>query len=776
MSSAPTKKLIIVESPTKAKTISKFLGNDYIVKSSYGHLRDLPKSKLGVDTEDNFKPHYVINPDGKKRVAELKKCAESSKEVILASDEDREGEAIAWHLTQILGLNTDKKRKTRNEKTPNYKLQITNYGCKPYKRIVFHEITKSAIENALKNPREIDMHLVNAQQARRILDRLVGYKLSPLLWRKIRYGLSAGRVQSVAVRLIVEREEEINKFKPEEYWSIAAELEKITNYKLQITNKSQIQNSKSQTKFLAKLIKINDKIIGKLGIKNENEAEKIKKELEKAKYKVGKITKKEVKKNPLPPFTTSTLQQTANNRLGYSAKQTMMIAQQLYEGVELGPGGSVGLITYMRTDSLNLSKESLNLAEKYIKNKFGKEYSQQRFFRTKSKGAQEAHEAIRPTDPARDPESVKQYLDGKQYKLYKLIWQRMIASQMASAIADLTTIDVLAVGNKNFCSLLRASGSVIKFDGFLKVYPIKSEDVLLPDVAENEDLDLIKVISEQHFTQPPARYNEASIIKALEELGIGRPSTYAPIISTIQTRGYVEKIEKRFHPKEIGILVNKLLVEHFPKIVDIEFTAKMEKDLDEIAENKKEWIAAVNDFYRPFEKNLKRKEKEISKKEFTEEKTEEKCEKCGSPMVIKLGRFGKFLACTNYPECKTTKPFGEEKELSEKFSNEICDKCGKPMQVKRGRFGSFLGCSGYPECKNIKPIVKSTGAVCPQCGKNDIVEKKSKRGKIFYACSGYPDCKFALWSKPTGEKCPKCGSLMVFAKDNKTICSNKECG
>jgi len=734
------KKLIIVESPTKAKTISRFLDKNYIVRSSFGHLRDLPKSKLGVDVDNNFEPQYIISPKSKKQAAELMECAEKCDEIILASDEDREGEAIAWHIAQILNLGDFGKKK----------------GGKDYKRIVFHEITKDAIQNALKNPRKIDMDLVDAQQARRILDRLVGYKLSPLLWQKIRYGLSAGRVQSVAVRLIVEREDEINKFKPEEYWSIETAL----------STKNDTDNP-----FRAKLTKENGKNIPKLGIKTKDESERIKNELRNLTYRVSSITKKETKKNPLPPFTTSTLQQAANNRLGYSAKQTMMIAQQLYEGIELGSGGSTGLITYMRTDSLNMSNESLLAAEKYIKNTFGDDYYEKRFFKNKSKGAQEAHEAIRPANPSLSPESIKDHLDPKQFKVYSLIWQRMVASQMSSAIYDQTGIDINASDKYE----LRANGSVLKFEGFLKVYPIKSEDTFLPVINNNEILNLVDIFNEQHFTEPPARYNEASLVKTLEQLGIGRPSTYAPTISTIQERGYVEKIEKRFHPKEIGTLVNKLLVDNFPEIVDVQFTAKMEAEFDEIAENKKEWVPVISEFYKPFEKNLKEKEKTIDKKNLTEEKSNEKCEKCGSPMIIKLGRFGKFLACTNYPECKTTKPFGDEKALQEEFSGEICEKCGKPMKVKRGRFGAFLGCSGYPECKNIKPIVKSTGVKCPQCKKNDIVEKKSKQGRIFYACNGYPDCKFALWSKPTGELCPKCNSLMVYAKNNSSACSNKEC-
>ena len=743
-----TKKLIIVESPTKAKTISRFLGKEYIVESSFGHLRDLPKNKMGIDIANNFEPEYEVNEKSKKRANELKRLAKKTDEIILASDEDREGEAIAWHLMQILGTKSQ------------------------YQRIAFHEITKNAILEALENPRDLDMNLVDAQQARRILDRLVGYELSPFLWKKIRYGLSAGRVQSVAVRLVVEKEEEIRKFKADEYWDIKSKVKS--------------QKSKVDGEFETRLIKIDGKSVKKLDIKSKTEAEKIKNDLEKADYQIEKVTKKETKKNPLPPFTTSTLQQAANNRLHFSAKQTMMLAQKLYEGINLGSKGSTGLITYMRTDSLSLSKDSLKAAENYITNKFGKEYFEQRFFKTRSKGAQEAHEAIRPTDPAKDPESVRNYLDDRQYKLYKLIWQRMVASQMASAISDLTTIDVAANTSKKELSsealelssfLLRATGSVIKFEGFLKVYPIKSEEMILPEVEEKEKLDLLKVITEQHFTQPPARYTEASLVKKLEEEGIGRPSTYAPTLSTIQDRGYVEKIERRFHPKDIGELVNKLLVEHFPKIVDLKFTAEMERDLDEIAEGKIKWVPVIRDFYEPFKKNLMEKEKEVNEKDLTEEKTDEICEKCGSPMIIKMGRFGKFMACSNYPDCKNTKQLGNDGKVEEpETTDEVCEKCGKPMVIKIGRYGKFLGCSGYPDCRNIKPIVKSTGVKCPQCNKGEIVEKKSKKGKIFYACDQYPKCKYALWSKPTGEKCSVCGGLMVFGKGDTKVCGNKECG
>ena len=772
MSTPTSKKLIIVESPTKAKTISRFLGSDYIVESSFGHLRDLPKKNMGIDIENDFEPEYEVNEKSKKRANELKRLAKKADEIILASDEDREGEAIAWHLMQILGINTDKKQETRNKSQTN---------SKSYKRIVFHEITKSAILEALENPRELDMNLVDAQQARRILDRLVGYELSPFLWKKIRYGLSAGRVQSVAVRLIVEKEEEIRKFKADEYWSIEAMVRPFD--KLRVNS---ADHDKKQTDFLTRLIKINNKAVPKLGIKSKTEAEEIKNNLEKADYEVEKVTKKETKKNPLPPFTTSTLQQAANNKLHFSAKQTMMLAQKLYEGTSLGSKGTTGLITYMRTDSLSLSKSSLESAEKYITNKFGKEYFNQRFFKTRSKGAQEAHEAIRPTDPARDPESVKQYLDDRQYKLYKLIWQRMIASQMSSAISDLTTINVLTNNSKTeFNSeaselnsvLLRATGSVIKFEGFLKVYTIKSEEITLPEVKEKENLDLIKVLAEQHFTQPPARYTEASLVKKLEEEGIGRPSTYAPTLSTIQDRGYVEKIERKFHPKDIGELVNKLLVEHFPQIVDLKFTANMEKDFDEIAEGKIKWVPIIKDFYKPFKENLMQKEKEVNKKDLTEEATNEKCEKCGSPMIIKMGRFGKFMACGNYPDCKNTKQINEKGEIEEpETTDEVCEKCGKPMAFKRGRYGKFLGCSGYPDCKNIKAIVKSTGVHCPKCEKGEVVEKKSKKGKTFFACNQYPSCKYAMWNKPTGEKCPICGELMSYGKDGKGFCGNKECG
>jgi len=727
------KSLVIVESPTKARTITKFLGKDFQVESSFGHIRDLPVKTLGVDTKNNFEPEYEIPVKAKKTVDKLKKIAAKADQIILATDEDREGEAIAWHLSAALNLDEKKAE-----------------------RIVFHEITKNAIEEALKNPRHLDLKLVDAQQARRILDRLVGYKLSPLLWKKVARGLSAGRVQSVAVRIIVDREREIQNFKSEEYWSIEAELEK------------------NKQNFIAQLIKAGNKKLTKLAIKNETEAQTIFADLQKAKYQVISIDKKETLRQPPTPFTTSTLQQEAGKKLGYSAKQTMMLAQQLYEGVELGSEGSVGLITYMRTDSLNLSGFSLDNVRDYIQNKIGPNYipDKPRFFKTKSKGAQEAHEAIRPTDVFRTPDEIANYLNPKQLKLYKLIWQRTLACQMQPAIFDSTTIDIKA---NDFT--FRATGSIIKFDGFLKVYKTLIKENILPDLKENDELNLIELKKLQHFTQPPARYSEATLIKAMEEYGIGRPSTYAPTLATIQDRNYVKKNEeKKLQPTDIGIVVNDLLVEHFPQIVDLNFTAKMEEELDEIAEGKRKWQPVIKEFYLPFEKLLKTKEKEISKKDLVEEKTDLKCEKCGSPMVIKTGRYGKFLACSNYPECKNVQPImvtKEEKEAEE--TKEKCPKCESPLIVKTGRFGKFLACSNYPTCKFTKNIQSSTGVACPKCQKGEIVAKRSKRGKTFYACNRYPDCDYALWSKPTGEKCPKCVSLLINAGKGKIKCSNKEC-
>lgn len=747
------KSLVIVESPTKAKTITRFLDNQYRVEASFGHVRDLPTSKMGVDIEHNFEPQYEIPAKAKKKVTALKKLAKDAPEVILATDEDREGEAIAWHLIHALGLKKD---------------QI--------KRIAFHEITKTAINEALKNPRELDNNMVDSQQARRILDRLVGYELSPFLWKKVRRGLSAGRVQSVAVRLIVEREREIEKFKPEEYWSIVATFTAPQAGRVSPTESGRNKD----TNFLGRLAKIDGKTLTKLAIKNETAGKKILADLANRPAEVVEVNKKEVKRSPAAPFITSTLQQEAARKLGFSAKQTMMYAQQLYEGVELGSDEATGLITYMRTDSVTLSAQALDSAKTAIQNKYGSDYvlPEPRRYSSKSKNSQEAHEAVRPTDLTRDPESVKNYLDRNQHRLYDLIWKRTIATQMPEAVFDATSVDTEIKGtDKTF--IFRSTGQTVKFDGFMKVYlegtdddPADAEEEsLLPELNKGDKPKVVKIIPGQHFTQAPPRFTDATLIKTLEEHDIGRPSTYAPTISTIQERDYVNKIDKRFHPTEMGFIVNDILVEHFPKIVDLKFTASMEEDLDEIANGKKEWVPVIRDFYGPFHENLKEKETSVEKHV---EELDEKCPESGHGLVMKHGRFGKFIACTNYPECKYTRPLPEEQKIIDENSGEICEKCGKPMVVKFGRFGSFLGCSGYPECKGIKKIQKGTGVICPKCDKGEMVEKKSKRG-IFYSCSKYPECKFILPTKPTGEKCPKSGDLLIYAKGDSVKCSNKEC-
>lgn len=685
--------LVIVESPTKSKTISKFLNRDYKVLSSYGHIRDLPEKEIGIDTAHNFEPKYVVLAKAKKTVQQLKESSQKAKLIILATDEDREGEAIAWHLCYLLKLGQKK----------------------PYQRIVFHEITKKAIEEALKNPRQINIDLVNAQQARRILDRLVGYELSPFLWKKVAKGLSAGRVQSVAVRLIVDREREIEAFKPEEYWTIEAKLKK----------------QKQVAEFTAQLIKKNGQAIPKLGIKTKQEADKILKDLDKAEYQVVDVVSKEIQKYPYSPFITSTLQQEAVRKLGFSAKQTMRIAQQLYEGIELAKEDPVGLITYHRTDSLNISQGALKNAQEFIRNNFGQNYAltEPRIYKTKSKSAQEAHEAIRPTQIDRQPDQIKSYLDHQQYKLYNLIWRRFIACQMKPACFDSTIVEIKAQSTKEqIVYTFRAAGQTLKFDGFLKVYPLRYQEAELPLLEKQEILELIKLLSQQHFTQPPTRYNEASLVKILEEYGIGRPSTYAPIISTIQDRGYVEKNEqKRFEPTEIGLIVIDLLKENFPQIVDIKFTAYLENDLDKIANEQQNWLTVLTEFYQPFHENLLQKYQTVEKKKF-EQATQRECPKCGSPLVIKLGRFGKFYACSAFPKCKYT-----------------------------------------------EPIINSTGIKCPQCQIGELIEKKTKKGKIFYACSRYPECQFALWDKPIDEKCPLCQSILVQGKNHKIKCSNPAC-
>lgn len=723
--------LVIVESPTKAKTIGRFLGKDFKVESSFGHLRDLPKSKMGIDIENNFEPQYIIPRDKQTKATALKKLAQKADKIYFATDEDREGEAISWHLLHIL------------------KVPESNT-----KRIVFHEITKDAILESLKNPRRIDLNLVDAQQGRRLLDRLVGYELSPFLWRKVAKGLSAGRVQSVAVRLIVEREREIEAFKSEEYWQIIADLE-----------------TESNEEFSAELKKIKGKSIDKFHFNNKEKVDKIIEKIKNQDFYIHELNKKQTKKNPLPPYTTSTLQQDANRRLGFSAKQTMMLAQQLYEGIKLGAQGETGLITYMRTDSLTLSNKFLDEAKNIIIEKFGSKYHEHRVFKTKSKNAQEAHEAIRPTSAAINPDDIKDHLDSRQYKLYKLIWQRALASQMKPALLDTVSADISA----DDC-IFKSNGSTINFQGFLKVYPLQITESILPDLKKNQKLKLKKLHGEQKFTQAPARYSEAGLVKALEQRGIGRPSTYAPTISTILSRNYASLEEKRLKPTEIGTLVNDVLVEHFPKIVDYNFTAQVEEELDDISLGKLSWQTVLKNFYEPFKEHLTHKDEVLNKKDLTEEATDETCEKCNSAMVIKMGRFGKFLACSNYPDCKNTKNINSSGEVEEKEEiKEKCPECGNKLEYKRGRFGKFIGCSNYPDCKYIKPIENKTGVKCPECSQGDIVARRSRRGRTFYACNKYPDCKFSLWSKPTGENCPDCNSLLVFGAAKSIRCSNKEC-
>lgn len=736
------KSLVIVESPTKAKTITKFLGKDYIVKSSFGHVRDLPKSKMGIDIEKDFTPHYIVSRDKLKVVKELKDAAKKSNTILFATDEDREGEAISWHLAHILGIEPENA-----------------------KRITFHEITKTAITAALESPRSLDLKLIDAQQARRVLDRLVGYELSPFLWRKVAKGLSAGRVQSVAVRLVVEREREIQNFKAEEYWTVEGIFLPEKNGDLNIT---------------AKLIATPEKKLEKLDIKNKAAIDLILKDLEKSTYTVSAVESKESKRTPPPPFTTSSLQQEANNRLGFSAKQTMRLAQQLYEGVELGSEGSIGLITYMRTDAVNLADKFLTEASAVIGEEFGAKYqlAEPRRYKNKNRNAQEAHEAIRPTEAARTPDLVKPFLDKNQYKLYNLIWQRAMATQMSAATVMSSSINIISNNNYTF----RTTGQVIVFDGFLKLYPDKTKENILPKLSEKDVVNCKELKPEQHFTEPPARYSDAALVKILEEYGIGRPSTYAPTIATIESRGYVERDEKkRLQPKEIAFLVNDILVKHFPQIVDYQFTAQMEENLDAIARGEKDWQPIIATFYHPFKENLLKKEDELVKKDITEEKTDSVCEKCGKPMIIKMGRFGKFMACSGYPDCKNIKSLKKEGNTTTnvpepEMTEEKCEKCGAPMVRRFGRFGPFLSCSKYPDCKSIKNIDVKLNLKCPKCLEGDIVEKRSKRGRIFYGCNRYPKCDFALWDKPNGEKCPTCSAPMVFAKGGATKCSNKECG
>lgn len=708
--------LVIVESPAKAKTIEKYLGKDFKVLASFGHVRDLPQKELGVDVKNNFEPEYVISPGSKKVLAEIKISNDKAKELYLATDLDREGEAISWHLVKALKLKEDDPK---------------------IKRIVFSEITKSALEKAVQHPRGIDMNLVDAQQARRVLDRLVGYKLSPLLWEKVMSGLSAGRVQSVAVRLVVEREREIEKFKPEEYWLMGVILSKV----------------KDELKFNSYLIEADGESIKKLDIKNKKQADEIEKGLTGASYKVLQIDKTESMRRPSPPFTTSTMQMEASRKLGYYAKQTMRLAQKLYES---------GRITYMRTDSTNMSGDAISTIRKLIVSEYGQKYlpGKPQIF-AQNKRAQEAHEAIRPTDFDKRSEGA----DSQEQKLYELIWKRAVASQMKEAILDVTSITIEAKAKKRYLFLTK--GEVMRFEGFIKVYTEgRDEEVAevenqVPELTVNEALEYHDTIKDQKFTEPPKRYTEAMLVKKLESLDIGRPSTYAPTLSTIQDRGYVTLEDKKFKPQEIGTIVNDLLVEHFSEVVDFDFTAKMEDELDDIADGKRKWVPVIEEFYTPFAKNLTEKNKEIEKDDIMKpEETKEKCPECKKPLVIRHGRFGKFMACSGYPDCKYSRPLDSEKSERivdekgklEKVKEELdqkCEKCGGNMILKEGRFGKFLACENYPKCKNTKTIIQPTGMKCPDCGEGDVVERRTKRGKMFWGCSRYPGCKYASWQNPT---------------------------
>ena len=800
-----SKNLVIVESPAKAKTINKYLGKDYEVEASLGHIKDLPKSKLGVDIEGDFSTDYDIIPGKEKVVAKLKKLAKNASAIYLAPDPDREGEAIAAHLAEELSDGGKRKK-----------------NGTPVHRVTFNEITKKAVQEAFQHPREIDQNLVDAQQTRRVLDRIVGYQVSPLLWDKVRRGLSAGRVQTVALRLIVEREREVKAFEQKEYWTIDAHLA-----------------AAKPPAFDARFIGHRDE---KTEVPNEEESKKIVGALEQAQWSVRNIEKKERRRSPAPPFTTSKLQQDGSRKLRFSVKRVMMIAQRLYEGIELGAEGSVGLITYMRTDSVRVSNDAVAEVRQFIEGTYGKEFLPEapNVYKSK-KEAQEAHEAIRPTSVARHPDEIKKYLGEDEYKVYKLIWQRFVASQMNPAVFDQTSVDIEAKsGNESFT--FRVTGSILKFEGFLKVYEEAKEakdeedEALkhkLPPLEIGQKLTLRELKPEQHFTEPPPRYNEASLVKELEERGIGRPSTYATILSTIQERQYVTKTGGKFAPTEIGLVVTDLLVENFADIFDPQYTARLEEELDEIEEGKETWTQALADFYKKFEKDLRYAQKHMENIKRMEKPTEEKCERCGSPlvlkwgkhgsfyacsaykkddpnsctftkenpinlpdldtaempetgqdeycencgrvMVLKRGRFGQFMACTGYPDCKTTRRLDQGKKVPDIALEETCPQCGRNMVLRHGRYGEFISCSGYPECKYIKQ--NFIGVKCPQCKDGELVEKKARRrGNIFYGCSNYPKCEFTSAYKPVAEKCPECGSPYLLEKHLKSgsmlVCPN----
>lgn len=744
------KSLLIVESPTKVNTLKKIVGKDFIIKASVGHLKDLPKKKLGVDVDNDFAPEYITIRGKGKILQELKTAAKKCDVIYLAPDPDREGEAIAHHIGN----------------------EVARFTKGKIYRVAFNEITKKAVLAALANPTELNVNRVNAQQARRILDRLVGYKISPILWKKVHRGLSAGRVQSVALRIVCEREREILAFEPREYWSVTLELE-----------------GSQKPQFQAKLFKIGGE---KAEVANKAEADKILKGLEGAKPVLEDIVKKERKRNPSAPFITSTLQQEASRKLNFSPKKTMMLAQRLYEGIAMGKKGTVGLITYMRTDSVKLSDQALEEVRAFIPEKYGKEYlpAKPNLYKSK-KSAQEAHEAIRPTDVQLEPSAIKDNLEKDMFRLYQLIWSRFVSCQMVPAVLDTTQFDI-----QSGSYLFRSNGSILKFAGFMKVYVEseddeskegakpegRDEDRLLPQLEKGETLKVHEVLPEQHFTQPPARFSEAMLVKELEDKGVGRPSTYAAIISVIKDRDYIQNIERRLQPVELGFMINDLLVENFPDIMTTEFTAKMESQLDDIEEGKLEWVDALKSFYIPFKADLEKAEEKMKDFKAQVEETDEVCEKCEQPMIIKWGRFGKFMACSGYPECKNTRDLGEKGEKGEAAKpDEVegeCELCKSPLIVKRGRFGKFIACSTYPDCKFTRPI--GLGIACPEesC-EGEIASRRSKKGRTFYGCTKYPDCKFTSWDKPIGEACPECKNPFLIEKwkkneDPSVLCPN--CG
>lgn len=751
-----TKHLVVVESPAKAKTIQKYLGKDYEVLASYGHVRDLPAKKGSVDPDHNFAMTYIPIDRNIRHIENIAKALKKSDSLLLATDPDREGEAISWHIYELM----ENKKLLQN---------------KAVHRIFFNEITKSAIQDAINHPRDISMDLVNAQQARRALDYLVGFNLSPLLWKKIRRGLSAGRVQSPALRLIVEREEEIEKFQAEEYWKIIA------------------QCNESNIDFEARLTHYNGEKLKQFTINKQDQAENARDALLKAangNLLVDKIEKKQRKRRPSPPFITSTLQQEAARKLGFTARKTMMVAQQLYEGIDIG-SGTVGLITYMRTDSVNLSKEAIEDIRQHIGKRYSKKHlpSAPRIYKTKSKNAQEAHEAIRPTSIQQTPTILKESLNVDQMKLYTLIWQRTLASQMEDAILDTVAVDLLC----GQIGVFRANGSSIVFPGFLDVYEEGKDDSkeeadssLLPTLTKKQTIKLNDIAASQHFTEPPPRYSEATLVKALEECDIGRPSTYATIIHTLQQREYVIVEKKRFIPTDVGRIVNRFLTNYFTQYVDYQFTAQLEDKLDAISRGEREWVPVLEEFWSPFIKKIEQTDEQVQRKDVTTEILDEPCPKCGKQLAIRLGKRGRFIGCTGYPDCDYTKNLGQEGEAEQQaeiLDDRKCPECNHPLQIKAGKYGKFVGCSNYPNCTYIEPLEKpnDTGVACPSCFKHTILQRKSRRGKLFYSCGGYPKCKYALWNEPVDKPCPQCAWPILTIKETKRsgkqlVCPKEGCG